>query len=545
MYQSVSKVMNMISTAESLELETHEIEIWCDNQVEGFQATNILADIAREQGFDVAVDLLQGHIPRLIAIKDGVQITILAFGPFRAWQHEPDDIEERILSGKPDFIVYNRSTNSILFALEDTAATCTGNQSQQRAERFCSLVRNGIPTAYCLPAYATKPTDSKSRRPNLWMPITALKLIEATGTLALIFTYADEENPDDRTVGEGFNNVMRLFWGFILRDCGLPETCESIIRRQIRYMLDAIDNQHEGLFSDLPGWDSDSLDQYEESYYRLTRGEDVDPECLPLNWNVPIAELELKENEPRAYIPLPLARRVDSDIAAGRAYFPSIKRSRGKPPTRTSMFGYVRENRDLHRTHAENWPGLFPLRENHYTSMYRNGVSSPGRLSSTVLNSGLVRYERFRDLRISLETAEAHLAGQLTNEFDDRPALLFVASNVKADVTNGWFLRDPYAGMLPSFAVAGGCLDPQQRTIMVTWFPWQTPCLALRLSVVDGEYVPQVVDNKGTRSWLSITPSFTLFNNGLMVHLTSDDITEAQFYPPLPEVAEDVEGVEN
>jgi hypothetical protein len=30
-----------------------------------------------------------------------------------------------------------------------------------------------------------------------------------------------------------------------------------------------------------------------------------------------------------------------------------------------------------------------------------------------------------------------------------------------------------------------------------------------------------------------------------MVHLTSDDITEAQFYPPLPEVAEDVEGVEN
>jgi hypothetical protein len=144
-----------------------------------------------------------------------------------------------------------------------------------------------------------------------------------------------------------------------------------------------------------------------------------------------------------------------------------------------------------------------------------------------------------------LETAEAHLAGQLTNEFDDRPALLFVASNVKADVTNGWFLRDPYAGMLPSFAVAGGCLDPQQRTIMVTWFPWQTPCLALRLSVVDGEYVPQVVDNKGTRSWLSITPSFTLFNNGLMVHLTSDDITEAQFYPPLPEVAEDVEGVEN
>ena len=177
-------------------------------------------------------------------------------------------------------------------------------------------------------------------------------------------------------------------------------------------------------------------------------------------------------------------------------------------------------------------------------SMLRNGVSSPGRVSPTVLSSGLVRYERFGDLRISLETAETHLAGRLTNEFDDRPALLFVASNVKA-TGDGRRLRDPYAGMLPSFAIAGGCLDPQQRPSMVTGFPWQTPCLALRLSVVDGEYVPQVVDNKGTRSWLSITPSFTLFNNGLMVHLTSDDITEAQFFPPLPEIAENAEEVEN
>ena len=34
------------------QVQAHEIEIWCDNQVEGFQAINILADIAREQGFD-------------------------------------------------------------------------------------------------------------------------------------------------------------------------------------------------------------------------------------------------------------------------------------------------------------------------------------------------------------------------------------------------------------------------------------------------------------------------------------------------------------
>ena len=175
------------------QVQAHEIEIWCDNQVEGFQAINILADIAREQGFDVAVDLYKAKFLALLPLEM-VQITILAFGPFRVWHHEPDDVEERILSGKPDFIPYNRSTNSILFALEDTAATCTGNQSQQRAERFCSLVRNGIPTAYCLPAYATKPTDSKARRPNLWMSMAALKLIEATGTPALIFTYGDEEN---------------------------------------------------------------------------------------------------------------------------------------------------------------------------------------------------------------------------------------------------------------------------------------------------------------------------------------------------------------
>ena len=106
---------------------------------------------------------------------------------------------------------------------------------------------------------------------------------------------------------------------------------QRLIRQQIRYMLDAIDNQHEELFSDLPSWDSESIDYYEYAYYLLTIGVEVDRATLPLNWNVPIAELELKDNEPQAYIRLPLARRVDSDIAAGLAYFPSIKRSRGNP----------------------------------------------------------------------------------------------------------------------------------------------------------------------------------------------------------------------
>lgn len=54
-------------------LAIHEIEIWCDVQVEGFQAINVLADIAREQGFDVTVDLLQGHIPRLVVCREELQ----------------------------------------------------------------------------------------------------------------------------------------------------------------------------------------------------------------------------------------------------------------------------------------------------------------------------------------------------------------------------------------------------------------------------------------------------------------------------------------
>ena len=344
--------------------------------------------------------------------------------------------------------------------------------------------------------------------------MAALKLIEATDP-GSIFTYGDEENPDDRAAGDGVVNVWTLLWGFILRDCGLPETCNALIRQQIRYMLDAIDNQHEELFSDLPSWDSESIDYYEYAYYLLTIGVEVDRATLPLNWNVPIAELELKDNEPQAYIRLPLAVESTATSLQDWLIFHRSNAVEENPHSHVDVRVHSTKPR-FTRTHAEDWPGL-PPEENHYMSAKRNGVSSPGRVSPTVLSS--VSCDTSDLDRISLETAETHLAGRLTNEFDDRPALLFVASNVKA-TGDGRLLRDPYAGMLPSFAIAGGCLDPQQRTIMVTWFPWQTPCLALRLSVVDGEYVPQVVDNKGTRSWLSITPSFTLFNNGLMVHLT-------------------------
>ena len=138
-------------------------------------------------------------------IRDGVQICILAFRPDVATNQM---IWEHILSRRR-FVPYNRSTNSILFA-EDTAAAVRNRL--QRAERLPLFEMES--TACCLLAYATKPTGFQAR-PNLWMSM-AVKLIEATGTPALIFTYGDEENPDDRLRVTGLN--VDSLWGFILRD---------------------------------------------------------------------------------------------------------------------------------------------------------------------------------------------------------------------------------------------------------------------------------------------------------------------------------------
>src|SRR2546428_236 len=82
--------------------------------------------------------------------------------------HHRHSKERGILEfGKPDAIIYDPVADEVLFAIEETAAVPTGNQSLQRLERVWYAASCGIPFAYLIGEYGLH-KDQGVRRSSIW-----------------------------------------------------------------------------------------------------------------------------------------------------------------------------------------------------------------------------------------------------------------------------------------------------------------------------------------------------------------------------------------
>ena len=483
------------------------LEAWGDNQ---FEVEWALKDIANQaKDWKGKIERLQGFIPRLILQKRGITLVITGYGGYRFWSNLPKPMDEILKQGKVDVILYDRGADKMFFALEDTSATATGNQSQQRAERVAGMARGGVPVAYLLPAFAKKASDGGTRKPNLWVPIMTLNLISTYGVPALTFYYGTREAPDDKRAGDGAEALGQMMWASVLKHIDIANDASSLLKVQIGRMLDEIDQLHDALFYDFPNWDSRRIAEWTDAYSQLATGQTVDTTKLPFDWRKPIADLDIPRKVRECWITLPLAQRVDQDIAKSLAYYPVKGKGRGQPSSVTKSARFIDIQMKIHETGGGHVRDLAD-----YSKLSKEGETSGGFISPTVLDSVLVLYERFADLRASIEGAHPHLKDTLTTDLDDCPAILFVAANV---VRN--FLRDPYAGMLASYSIALGRIDPRQKTVMVLWCPWQSPMVALK-HLGKGHF--SIQQNKGTESWLRHT-DLTIFNGGTTVEFIRDD----------------------
>jgi len=492
----------------------NRLELWGDNQFEVLWALTDIAKRAEKSGWQTKCNLIQGFIPEIHIAKDNIVLIITGFGGYRFWDHLPAILNNTLKDGKVDLVLYDKDKDKMIIAVEDSSATMTGNQSQQRAERVCAFAREKVTVAYLLPSHAVKAADGGVRTPNLWVPITALCLIAAYKVPALLFQFGTVNDPDNKFAGEGSNTLHQLIWESILKHFGLNNQLKNIIVAQIKNMLLMIDAKHDSLFYDLPHWNTIKIDSWAKTYSDLLfESESTNNFDLPFNWIKPISKISIPTDDRKniVKIKLPFAQKVGGDIVKKRAYFPIKGQSVGRPDPPDRIKRNINSQKKEHKKGGALMPEPY---EDNIELLLKEGLTEAGNISPSVIKKGLIRYEKFGDLKSSIESAYPRLNGKLDDGNDGVPAILFIASN-----TVPMFLRDPYAGMLASYAVSNGSLDPRQKTVVVLWTPWQTPMLTF--NKVKGELKIRKI--KTTKSWVNHA-SYTIFNAGIMVKNNNDDL---------------------
>lgn len=176
------------------------------------------------------------------------------FGGYRGWNPLPQAIADLINYGKPDVILYDRPTETVFFAIEETAAVPTGNQSLQRLERVWFAAEQRIPFAYLVSEYGMH-LDGGIRRTSIWPSYLALKVSSQYRIPSLTLLYGDRQHPEDYDVGTGLQDLADITYLYICEWLGENVRAEKaqVFRRVFREMGEFILDQVEEISPFLAG----------------------------------------------------------------------------------------------------------------------------------------------------------------------------------------------------------------------------------------------------------------------------------------------------
>lgn len=188
------------------------LEVWADSFHEGewflqLLATQHTGTIRRSYRFNFQ--------PWYAFEQNGqVQFVATVYGAYRCWDPVPPVIEELLSFGKPDVILYDRASDKIFFAVEETAAVPTGNQSLQRLERVHFAAERCIPFVYLVSEFGLH-KDGGVRRTSIWPSYLALKLSSQYMVPSVTLLYGDRLHPEDYTWGSGLDDLKTLSYLYV------------------------------------------------------------------------------------------------------------------------------------------------------------------------------------------------------------------------------------------------------------------------------------------------------------------------------------------
>lgn len=490
------------------------IEIWADSFHEGDWCCSLLSQIASSSGFSVEKDYVRGLQPHYIFTSDQTEIELLVFGSYRSWTPLPAKIKELINWGKPDFIAYSATQKSILFAVEETAATPTGNQAMQRCERQYGSARFHIPYWYLISEFGLH-KDGGIRRDSIWPSIAALKLSILRETPCMVLHYSDIDNPEDYGSGSGvhllFDSLFAILKNFV-DDKPALYGLAPLLKDQYKEMLDFINSQWMKIIDFLPGQELVNDPDTPRILSEIATGNTANKKSIqgllvwPLIKDVP-ANVKSKWRRKDLIKYDPLCAKFEQDIDDGYAYYLSDNAGSGRPPTTDQIREWIDQQRTLfNRAKGLEPPADFTMDISDFPPTENAG----DRRHMTTAKNIVYLYDSWNQLYESIVSAYPRLKEHLEKLQNDMPVFVYVSNSLKP----GRLFGDPFTGQLSAYSTAFGKFDHPRRMV-VAYFPHQvhTQAISSRGTAV----------NKGITLMTELT-DYIIFNSGVAVKLDTQEV---------------------
>ena len=498
-----------------------ELEIWADSFHEGVWCCDNICEYLKnsDKTFSFRQEFLDGFIPRYTVLKNNEPVlSLIVYGSYKSWNPLPPTIKELISWGKPDFIAYDNAKNQILFAVEETAATPTGNQAMQRCERQYGSAHLHIPYWYFVSEFGEH-VDGGVRRDNIWPSIAAIKLTIANKTPCVVLHYSDEENIESYSSGKGmkllFTALSKIIGNFIESKPHLYGL-ETNLATQYKEMMDFILSEWKRVIDFLPNINilndektAGAIARYALKNHTSDDAQVIDkilvwPRISKTRGSERTIILGQKGKELIKFDPLSLL--LEKDITLNRCYILSNNAGSGKPTTVEKVSGWIEEQRKLMKKGRKLNPPVsftmdisdFPLTEN-------------GNVHMTTSKNIVYLYDRWSDLKSSILKAYPRLKGKLNRIKDDQPVFLYLSNSVLP----GRLFGDPYTGQLTCYSTCFGKFDTQSRAV-VAYFPHQS-----YTQVFDEK--GNIARNKGLTLYEELT-DYLIFNAGVAVNLKKKEV---------------------
>lgn len=445
--------------------------IWADSFHEGIWCCDHLKSKFEASMFNVEINYIQGFIPIYYFSNPNTQFMITVFGSYDSWKHLPDKIKELKKYGKPDFVCYSEEDDEIVFAVEETAAIPTGNQSMQRCERQYGAAKSKIPYWYLLPEYAEH-KDGGIRRDSIWPSISAIKLMSRYKTPNVVLHYAGITNLNDYNAGDGVKLLFDSLQTLIMANYNCEDTLSAIkkdLQAQIFHMFRFIKNQYESITNYLPG------------EQKLTNGfaaflvEDmINTKQTVQDWKYDLFHWETLGKLPHEFKEQCIAHDLikydklcfafENDIKLKKCYVLSSNSGSGRPQSESAIKNYIFEQKELFESVTSkelNRKINFELKIDDFPK------TENGNVHITTSKNIVYLYDSLSDLAKTICDCFPEL-NDVFNGYEDKPVLVYISNSIKKNRIYG----DPFVGQLACYTTVFGKFDSKSRYVL-TYYPHQ------------------------------------------------------------------------
>lgn len=451
-------------------MKRKKIQVWADSFHEGEWCCDSLKNYAIKEGDTCTKNYIRGFIPQYIILNKEFELIIEVFGDYDAWINLPKKIKELIKWGKPDFIAYSPEDDEVIFAVEETSATMTGNQPMQRCERQYGSARSKIPFWYLVSEFGVH-LDGGIRRDSIWPTIAALKLSMNYKVPSIVLHYSEQDNPEDYTKGNGISLLFEALYHLLIINIKEQNLIEinDILKRQYQSMIDFVNSQWENMIDFIPSKNLlNSADTAQNiTSFAINKKLDENNELDGfLEWpTIDQIQSEIQEKWKKSSLLTYdcLSALFEDDIEKRKAYYLSNNSGSGKPISEEKVNSFLVEQKKLFNLGEElNPPASFDIKLEDFSKTVN------GNYNLTTSKNILYLYDSWFELKDTIIKAYPRLEGKLEKISEDRPAIVYISNSLKP----GRVFSDPFIGQLAAYATIFGRFDKKKRVIIV-YYPHQ------------------------------------------------------------------------